>query len=88
MRTKEKIVFDNAMNELENTYWENCEFDGFPVSVKTIDCGEDNLVWSDYELVKEFLKSPLRDAHKYSLIRKEFLEMLNIWIGIKMRLYS
>ena len=75
IRAKEKIVFDSAMNELENFYWNSSEFDGFPVSVKTIECGDDNLVWKDCEQVKEFLKSPIRDAHKYSLLRKEFLEM-------------
>ena len=74
-RAKENIVFDNAMNELENVYWNSSEFDGFPVLVKTIECGNDDLVGKYYEQVKEFLKSPIRDTQKYSLLRKEFLEM-------------
>ena len=53
------------MNELENVYWNSSEFDGFPVSVKAIECGDDDLMWKDYEQVKEFLKSPIRDAHNY-----------------------
>ena len=64
-RAKEKIAFVNAMNELENVYWNSSEFDGFPVSVKAIECGDDDLIWKDYEQVKEFLKSPIRDAHNY-----------------------
>ena len=75
IRAKEKIVFDSAMNELKNVYWNSSEFDGFPVLVKTIECGNDDLVWKDYEQVKEFLKSLIRDAHKYSLLWKEFLKM-------------
>ena len=64
-RAKEKIAFVNAMNKLENVYWNSSESDGFPVSVKTIECGDDDLIWKDYEQVKEFLKSPIRDTHNY-----------------------
>ena len=64
-RAKEKIAFVNAMNKLENVYWNSSESDGFPVSVKTIECGDDDLIWKDYEQVKEFLKFPIRDTHNY-----------------------
>ena len=49
IRAKEKVVFDSAMNDLENVYWNSSELDGFPVSVKTIECGDEKLVWKDYE---------------------------------------
>ena len=49
IRAKEKVVFDSAMNDLENVYWNSSELDGFPVSVKTIECGDEELVWNDYE---------------------------------------
>ena len=63
------------MLSMENGHWKNTTFDGFPVDVTTIKCGEDKLLYGDYEKVKKFLKSPLREIHEYEDIRKEYASM-------------
>ena len=63
------------MLSMENRHWTNTTFDGFPVDVTTIKCGEDKLLYDDYEKLKKFLKSPLREIHEYSYIRKEYESM-------------
>ena len=39
------------MLSMENGHWKNTTFDGFPVDVMTIKCGEDKLLYDDYEKV-------------------------------------
>ena len=67
--TKEKQIFDDAMLSIERGHWHNVTFDGSKVHVKTVKCGEDELLFTDYERVKEFLKCPLREIHKFSDLR-------------------
>ena len=75
-RSKEKIVFDNAMSTC-SAHWKNITFDNFPINVHIVKCNQDELLFNDYEEVKKFLSCPLRDLHKYSKLNKEFQEMLN-----------
>ena len=75
-RSKEKIVFDNAMSTC-SAHWKNTTFDNFPINVHIVKCNQDELLFNDYEEVKKFLSCPLRDLHKYSKLNKEFQEMLN-----------
>ena len=75
-RSKEKIVFDNAMSTC-SAHWKNMTFGNFPINVHIVKCNQDELLFHDYEEVKKFLSCPLRDLHKYRKLNKEFQEMLN-----------
>ena len=44
------------MNEIENRHWNGLLYDGFEVEVNVIPCGEDDLIFKDYEVIKDFLK--------------------------------
>lgn len=68
---KEKAVFDKAMTELRS-YWEGACFDGHDVSTKITQTNSDQLLFDDYETVKNFLKCPIRDLHKFSNLAKEY----------------
>ena len=70
LKQKEFAVFDQALKEL-NLYWENSYFDGFKISLKIINCGEDILKWSDFERMKGYLKAPARDLHNFSSFTNE-----------------
>ena len=63
-KEKEYAVFDKVISDLAHC-WENAEFNGYPVKIKAIICGEDTLKWSDYSTVQDFFKAPLRDLHLY-----------------------
>ena len=41
LREKEYAVFDNAISEL-STFWKEAKFDGFPIQLEKIICGNDN----------------------------------------------
>ena len=58
---KEYAVFDKAISDLAHC-WENAEFNGYPVRIKAIICGEDNLKCGDSSTVKDFFKVPLRST--------------------------
>ena len=49
----------------------NINFDGCPVYITTIKCGEDKLPYDDYEKVKKFSKLPLREIYEYADISQE-----------------
>ena len=68
---KEKAVFDKAMTELKS-YWEGVCFDGHDVSTKITKTNSDQLLFDDYENVKNFLKCPIRDLHKFSNLSTEY----------------
>ena len=72
---KEKIVFDRAMKSIENGHWRDASFNGFEIDAETVPCKEDDLLSEDYDEVKDFLKCPIRDIHKYAALREEFLDM-------------
>ena len=57
IKDKEKVVFDNAMAKIEEAYWKDACFDGFNVDISIIPCGEDDLIFKDYEGIKKVLKS-------------------------------
>ena len=38
-------------------------------------CGEDQLLWEDYDRVKKYLDCPLNSIHEYSDLKKEFMSM-------------
>ena len=65
LREKEFSVFDKALSDL-HSYWKDFEFDGNPVKIEQIKCGEDNLKWDDLENAQKFFKASVRDLHKYS----------------------
>ena len=71
---KEAMVFNTALDEL-SAYWKNVTFDGFDISVEPVHCREDQLVWNDYDKVKEFLSCPLNQLHKYPELTAEFKQM-------------
>ena len=68
-------MFDTALEQLSE-YWKNSSFDGHEILVKPIHCLEDQLLWDDYEKVKEFINSSLNQFHKFSELNKEFQAML------------
>ena len=72
-RSKEKIVFDNAMSTCP-THWKNMTFGKFSINVTIVKCNQDKLLFNDYEEVQKFLSCPLRDLHMYSKLNKEFQE--------------
>ena len=57
-RSKEKIVFDNAMSTC-SAHWKNMTFDNFPINVHIVKCNQDKLLFNDYEEGKTFLSCPL-----------------------------
>ena len=63
LREKEYAVFDNAISEL-STFWKEAKFDGFPIQLEKIICGNDNSKWNDFGNVKRFFKAPVRDLSK------------------------
>ena len=75
LKEKEKVVFDRAMKSLAEYHWNNFKFNEFPVDVEPVLVGEDELLFDDYDRVKSFLKTPIRDLHKYLDLLKEFKEM-------------
>ena len=74
IKEKEYAVFDKAISDLAHC-WENAEFNGYPVRVKAIICGEDKLKWGNYSTVKDFFKAPLIDLHKYKDLKNECKSM-------------
>ena len=74
LREKEYAVFDNAISEL-STFWKEAKFDGFPIQIEKIICGNDNLKWNDFENVKRFFKAPVRDLSKYKELMVECNKM-------------
>ena len=67
-------MFDKAISDLAHCR-ENEEFNGYPVGIKAIICGEDNLKWGDNSTVKDFFKAPLRDLHQYKHSKNECKSM-------------
>jgi len=76
LQKKEKEIFDRAMNSIASGHWRDTVFNGHPVTTTVIKCNEDDLLFKDYEQVKAFLKSPLRELHNFATLQKEFVEML------------
>ena len=72
---KERYIFDTAMERLSTVHWNRTTFDDCPVDISVVRFGEDELLYNDYETVKNFLKSPLRDMYKYSNLKKEYIGM-------------
>ena len=68
---KEKVVFDEAILSIANDHWKGAKFDGSSVIAYPVLCGEDDLLYDDYEATKEFLSCPIRDIHKYDTMKKE-----------------
>lgn len=63
---KEKQIFDHAMENIENRYWPNMTFDDLNVIIQTVRCNEDDIIFQDYDKVKEFLGAALHNIHEYS----------------------
>ena len=63
---KERVIFDIAMHSIEDGHWNNVTLGGNLVTVKTVDTGKDDLLFDDFDKVKEYLKSPLCNIHSYS----------------------
>ena len=74
-KEKEKVIFENAMTSMKLDHWKDALFDSFVIKTEVIPCGEDNLVFNDYENVKAFIKYPIRDIHKFNDLQKEYLTM-------------
>ena len=73
--TKDFEVFDRAMYDIAEKHWQHMTFDGYPIDIEVVPCGEKKLLFGDFHGVKECLKSPLQNLHKFSDIIKEFKEM-------------
>ena len=56
---------------IANDHWKGAKFDGSSVIAYPVLCGEDDLLYDDYEATKEFLSCPIRDIHKYDTMKKE-----------------
>ena len=73
--TKDFEVFDRAMYDIAEKHWQNMTFDGYPIDIEVVPCGEKKLLFGDFHRVKECLKSLLQNLHKFSGIIREFKEM-------------
>ena len=73
-KEKEFTLFNKALDGLEQAF-SNVSFDGFPVSVNKIHCGEDNLLRTDIDQIRLYLKTSVRKLHEFSQLRVEFLKM-------------
>ena len=62
---KEKQIFDHAMENTENGYCSNITLNNSDVTVQTVCCNEDDLIFQDYDKVKEFLGATLHEIHEY-----------------------
>ena len=67
-------VFDRALYDIAEKHWQNITFDGYPINVEVIPCGDERLLFGDFHKMKECLKSPLQNLHEFSDIIKEFKE--------------
>ena len=72
---KEFEVFDRAIYDIAEKHWQNMTFDGYPIDLEVVPCGNERLLFGDFHRMKECLKSPLRNLHEFSDIIKEFKEM-------------
>ena len=72
---KEFEVFDRAIYHIAEKHWQNMTFDGYPIDLEVVPCGNERLLFGDFHRVNECLKSPLRNLHEFSDIIKEFKEM-------------
>lgn len=61
---KEYALFGKAISELA-LHWKGMEFNGCPVKLEAVICGNDELKWADHEEVKCFFKSPIRELHQF-----------------------
>ena len=86
-KDKEKAAFDEALWRLSR-YWEGATFNGFGVVSTKILCGDDEIKWNDQDAIKEYLKAPVMDLHKYSELSNESKSISTIWTAISMRLFS
>jgi len=48
IKEKEKVVFDRALRKLKED-WDDMTFAEHPITVDTVLCGEDDLLYYDYE---------------------------------------
>lgn len=67
-------VFNKVLSNL-HSYWRGVEFDGNPVMIEQIKCGENNLKQDHLENVQKFFKALVRDLHNYSSLNKKFKDM-------------
>ena len=74
IKENEYAVFYKAISDLAHCS-ENAEFNRYPVRIKAIICGKDNLNWGNYSTVKDFFKTPLRDLHQHKDLKKECKSM-------------
>ena len=74
LQGKKFLVFNKAVSELKG-YWKDAKFGSYPVVIDTVKCGEDELRWNDYDRVKTFFKSPLRDLHNFRDLSNECKKM-------------
>ena len=77
IQEKEKIVFDKVLIELQRAHWESSSFDGFDINISPVFCGEDDLIWNDYDEIKKFLRCPLNSLHQHTNLIIEFSNMFN-----------
>lgn len=63
-------VFNKAISKLKG-YWKDAKFDSYHVVIDTVKCGEGELRWNDYNRVKIFFKSQLRDIHNFGDLSNE-----------------
>ena len=73
-KEKEKVVFNDAMKKCQ-AYWEKLTFDNNAINTSIVKCGEDDLLYNDYERVQAFLKTSIGNLPEYSDLVKEFKEM-------------
>ena len=62
---------------MSSSVTEDRSFDGFTISVQPIHSREDQLLWGDYEKVKEFLSCPWNQIHKFEDLHTERKEMFH-----------
>ena len=58
-----------------STFWKEAKFDGFPIQIGKIICGNDNLKWNGFENVKRFFKALMRDLSEYKELMVECNKM-------------
>ena len=77
LQEKEFSVFNKAIFELKG-YWKDAKFDSYPVVIDTVKCGEDELRWNNYDRVKTFSKSPLREIYQMNAKKRFSMKIVTV----------
>lgn len=74
-KAKKKLIFENALTQRILDHWKDSSFDSFEIKTEVISCRDNDLIFKYYELIKGFLKCPIKDNHTFKDLQKKYLTM-------------